>query len=45
MAKQSFNQDKLGRNMHGLATTGYNFDKNAVIDHSRIASSSKYGKS
>ena len=45
MTKQSFNQDKLGRNIHGLATTGFNFDKNAVIDHSKRASSSKYGKS
>jgi len=45
MAKQSFNQEKLGRNPHGLATTGFNLDRNAVIDHNKIASSSKYGKS
>jgi hypothetical protein len=45
MTKQSFNQDKLGHNPHGLATTGFNLDRNAMIDHSKIASSSKYGKS
>jgi hypothetical protein len=44
MAKQSFQQDKLGRNPFGLATTGFNLDRNALIDKSKVASSSKYGK-
>jgi hypothetical protein len=44
MAKQSFVQERLGRNTHGLATTGFNLDRSALIDRSKIASSSKYGK-
>jgi hypothetical protein len=27
MAKTSFNSDKLGKNLHGLATTGFNVKK------------------
>ena len=44
MAKQSFYQDKLGQNTHGLSSTGFNLDRDALIDKSKIASSSKYGK-
>ena len=44
MAKQSFTQDKLGKNAFGMATTGFNLDRTALIDKSKIASSSKYGK-
>lgn len=44
MAKQSFQQDKLGKNPFGFSTTGFNLDRNALIDRSKIASSSKYGK-
>jgi hypothetical protein len=44
MAKQSFHQERLGRNTFGLSTTGFNLDRNALIDKSKVASSSKYGK-
>ena len=45
LAKLSFSQEKLGLSLHGLATTGYNLDRSALIDKSKIATSSKYGKS
>jgi hypothetical protein len=44
MAKQSFNQETLGRNPFGLSSTGFNLNRNALIDTSKLASSSKYGK-
>jgi hypothetical protein len=43
MAKQSFNQSQLGK-INGLSTTGFNLNREALIDQSKIASSSKYGK-
>ena len=45
MTKTSFNADKLGKNLHGLATTGFNLNKEVFVDHSKFGSSSKYGKS
>ena len=44
-AKESFAQEKLGKNIHGLSTTGLNLNREALIDRSKVASSSKYGKS
>ena len=44
IAKESFHQDKLGRNAIGLSTTGFNLDRGALIDRSKVASSHKYGK-
>jgi len=44
MARQSFSQEKLGRNTSGLATTGSNLDRSLLIDKTKGASSSKYGK-
>jgi len=44
MAKQSFQNEKLGRNSMGLSSTGFNLDRGALIDRSKLASSSKYGK-
>jgi hypothetical protein len=44
MAKESFHGEKLGKNLFGLATTGFNLNRNALIDGSKLASSSKYGK-
>ena len=43
-AKQSFHQDKLGKNPFGMSTTGFNLNRTALIDNSKLASSSKYGK-
>lgn len=44
MAKQTFNHENLGRNKFGLASTGFNVNPNVFIDESKLASSSKYGK-
>jgi hypothetical protein len=44
MAKQSFQNERLGRNTFGLSSTGFNLNKDALIDNSKLASSSKYGK-
>lgn len=44
MAKQSFQNDRLGRNHFGLSSTGFNLNRHDLIDKSKIASSSKYGK-
>ena len=44
MTKQSFSNEKLAKNIHGLATTGFNVSKEVFIDNSKLASSSKYGK-
>jgi hypothetical protein len=45
MAKQSFQNDRLGKNEFGLSSTGFNLNREALIDRSKAASSSKYGKS
>jgi hypothetical protein len=34
----------LAKNLLGLSTNGFNASKDAFIDHSKLASSSKYGK-
>lgn len=44
IAKQSFSKDKLDVNRTGLASTGFNITKEAFLDQSKIATSSKYGK-
>ena len=44
IARQSFSKDKLDVNRTGLATTGFNITKDAHIDKSKLAYSSKYGK-
>lgn len=44
IAKETFNRDRLDVNRTGLATTGFNITKEALIDKSKLASSSKYGK-
>ena len=44
MTKQSFGNDKLGKNAYGLATTGFNVRNDVFVDTSKLASSSKYGK-
>ncbi len=44
LARDAFNQEKLAKNHHGLATTGLNLRQDALIDQSKKASSSKYGK-
>lgn len=45
MAKQSFQNDRLGANKSGLSSTGFNLNREALIDRSKVATSSKYGKS
>ncbi len=44
MTKDVFKNPNLGANLSGLATTGFNITKNALIDKSKAASSHKYGK-
>lgn len=44
IAKESFRQDKLGKNSFGLSTTGANLNRDALIDKNKEAVSSKYGK-
>ena len=44
LARQSFSKDRLDVNRTGLATSGFNITKEAFIDNSQIARSSKYGK-
>lgn len=44
ITKQSFSNSRLGTNVHGLATTGFNVDKKVFVDGSLLASSSKFGK-
>lgn len=34
----------MGKNIFGFATTGFNLDRSALVDKSKVASSSKYGK-
>ena len=45
MAKDCFNNENLGKNRSGLATTGLNFTKDLLIDKSKNGSTSKYGRS
>ena len=45
ITKDCFSSSKLGENKNGLSTNGFNASKEAFIDHSKNASSSKYGKS
>lgn len=35
----------MGKNAFGLATTGFNVNKEVFVDNSKLGSSSKYGKS
>lgn len=44
LARSSFQADKLDVNRTGLATTGFNLTSDALLDRSKVASSSKYGK-
>lgn len=44
ISKDCFTQDRLDTNRTGLASTGFNLTKDALIDKSKNASSSKYGK-
>lgn len=44
IAKSSFVPEKLDMNRSGLASTGFNLTQDALIDKSKLASSSKYGK-
>lgn len=44
MTKDAFRNPNLGVNLSGLATTGFNITKDALIDKSKAASSHKYGK-
>lgn len=44
IAKNSFSKDRLDVNRTGLASTGFNITKEAFIDQSKLASTSKYGK-
>lgn len=39
----AFNQKELGQNRHRLATTGFNLNTSAHIDHTRNASEHKHG--
>jgi hypothetical protein len=44
VAKQAFSSEKFAKNPFGLSSTGFNLNKAALIDTSKLASSSKYGK-
>jgi hypothetical protein len=44
IAKECLSSDKLGKNILGLSTNGFNVNQQALIDKSKMASSSKYGK-
>lgn len=44
ITKQCLSSDKLGKNILGLSTNGFNINQQALIDKSKMASSSKYGK-
>jgi hypothetical protein len=45
MARESFQNDRLGANPFGLSSTGVNLKGEALVDRSKVATSSKYGKS
>lgn len=42
--KEVFGSPEINMNRSGLATTGFNITKDALVDKSKIASSHKYGK-
>lgn len=42
--KEALGSPELGLNRSGLATTGFNITKDALVDKSKNASSAKYGK-
>lgn len=44
ISKESFSSQKLAKNLLGLSTNGFNVSREALIDQSKLASSSKYGK-
>ena len=44
ITKQCYSNDKLAKNILGLSTNGFNVNKEALLDKSKVASSSKYGK-
>lgn len=44
VTKECFSNQKLAKNILGLATNGFNVSRDAFIDKSKFASSSKYGK-
>lgn len=44
LAKSTLTSERLDINRTGLACTGFNLTNDALIDRSKMASSSKYGK-
>jgi hypothetical protein len=44
MTRDVFTKPEINENRSGLATTGFNITKDALIDKSKNASSHKYGK-
>ena len=44
LARSSFVSENLDVNRTGLASTGFNLTNDALIDRSKVASCSKYGK-
>ncbi len=44
ISKECFSNTKLAKNLLGLSTNGFNVTGDAFIDGSKLASSSKYGK-
>ena len=44
ITKDCFSNTKLAKNLLGLSTNGFNVSQDAFIDGSKLASSSKYGK-
>jgi hypothetical protein len=42
--KDVFADPNINANMSGLATTGFNITKDALVDKSKLATSHKYGK-
>jgi hypothetical protein len=42
--KDVFKDPNVNMNRSGLATTGFNVTKEALIDYSKVATSHKYGK-
>lgn len=44
ITKDCYSNEKLAKNTSGLATNGFNVSRDAFIDKSNLASSSKYGK-
>jgi hypothetical protein len=44
ITKECFSNQKLAKNILGLATSGFNVSREAFIDKSLLASTNKYGK-